>query len=226
MRSIRAVFVAAVLGGVLLCGAQAYAQQDTCRAAPVATVSDFNLQTVMELMSSTGRSAARDMTALETLINDPANGINNVDWDRDGLVDYVGCVERRTGSLRTVSFVAYPSSPPGRPTVPIAAVSIRHDSRSQQVRLEAMFALNVDGYARYNYDMTVRYRPSLANHLFLHWFFDVRPLYRPAYGERGPYRSYQPHARLTVSEIDRRRAAFQRRLRQPPVAPIPSELLH
>ena len=54
----------------------------------------------------------KDLSELEQVINDEKSGINNVDLDQDGKVDFIGIDESRDKKTIVLNFMAFPSSTP------------------------------------------------------------------------------------------------------------------
>ncbi|MBU0624904.1 hypothetical protein KKF05_01020, partial [Patescibacteria group bacterium] len=177
---------------------------------------DFDLQAVLSLIHPTNAQGVRNLTELETIINDPASGINNVDIDQDGQVDYIGCVEVNFGGQQSIDFVAYPSADPlnNQPVV-IASLTIRREPRLNQVIFEAAYPDYVYGSADWYYYDVYYYQARYGSWLFLDWWWSVRSPYRAVYHEVGPYHYwyhgrpyYHPHPAVTVIIIRGRRTAY------------------
>lgn len=162
----------------------------------------FDLQTALGLLRS---NKVKDAQSLEAAINDPSSGINNVDLDGDGQIDYIGIQESVTGNERHMAFMACPSSKVGDPTK-IADVTIRDDG--QQVYVGGGYSSVFQGYnnAYYSYNVP---RASFGDALFLAWMLTPsRPYY--AYQPYGygwaPRRVYAPsvlHTTRTTSTVTR-----------------------
>ena len=194
---------------------------------------DFDLVMVVELMSSSGRGSAANLAALEQLINDPATGINNVDSDGDGLVDYVQCrdepILRYAPDARTVTCEALSLS--GQKSGAERLVVIDVVQYRDRVIVSGIFSRPVRGPLVNGYTFEVVRDANYSNHYFLTWLFDTRPRHRPVYGRRGPYRYrvndqsfYRPWQKRSDAALERRRHEFRERLRRPPVAPIPPNI--
>lgn len=197
-------------------------------------VEDFDLEMVMDLVSSDGRGAASDLSALEEIINEPSTGINDVDLDGDGLVDYVGCTEDypdpRGRPIYGIICQAYPTTGYRSQPVPVAVVTVHRNDDAIEIR-GIYQRFYVDNVAGQNLVRTVRYDWSFRNRAFLVWMFDGHRRYVPVYRRQGPYRHRQgsepfhrPYARRGEDERNRLREAYRERRRRPPLAPIPREL--
>src|SRR5688572_12456526 len=89
----------------------------------------FDLQTVVGLVKD---QKVKDADELQTVING-TSGINNVDLDKDGQIDFVGVKETQAdGNARALDFVAVPSSRQGEP-VTIASISFSIDTTTNQL---------------------------------------------------------------------------------------------
>jgi hypothetical protein len=178
---------------------------------------DFDLQAVLSLIHPANIiQSPRDLAELEMIINDPTSGINNVDLDQDGRVDYVGCVESNLNGRHAIDFVAYPSADP-RNTQPIiiASLSIIRIVNPQRLIFEAGYAEYVYGYDEWFYYDVFYYDVFSPSWLFLTWWWNLRPLYHAIYYNDGPYYYwhqdhwyYRPPLVVTVVIIRERRTAY------------------
>jgi hypothetical protein len=146
-----------------------------------------NVQTQSFLMDSTAfdleaiTSMARgqqfkNAAELEAIINNGTSGLNNVDLDHDGQIDYVGIKESTTRESYTFDFVAVPSSRQGEP-VTIASMNFTNNRVTDQVVVQAAYPSYVSGYDQYYYNYMVPRGPTFGQMLFLSWMFSSRPAY-------------------------------------------------
>lgn len=167
----------------------------------------FDLQTAIGLLRT---NKVRDAQSLEAAINDSSSGINNVDLDNDGQIDYIGIQESVSGNERHMAFMACPSSKVGEPTK-IADVTIRDDG--QQVYVGGGYSSVFHGYNNAYYSYFVP-RASFGDALFLAWMLTPsRPYY--AYHPYGygwaPRRVYAPHV------MTQTRTSYQTQTRVSPI---------
>lgn len=174
-------------------------------AAPAAiTTQDFALDTVVGLL----RSGVNDGPTLEAKINDPASGINNVDLDKDGKVDFVQVVEALIPSGKKMELIAHASSG-GAPDTSIAAIKFTQSDSG--VDAEAGYAPLIDPTGQYYYRDHL-----LTNMLFAQWLFmPSRPIYFAPVPMGYAYRS-----RMAPTTFSSTRSTFTQSTR---VSPIRSE---
>src|SRR5690242_20560241 len=84
---------------------------------PGKTAASLQLNLVAEQLQG---SEVADVAALEAKINDPEAGINAVDIDEDGVIDFVQVVEKRKGDKTVLVLQAIPSSKKGENASKIA----------------------------------------------------------------------------------------------------------
>lgn len=179
----------------------------TVQATAPAAVSpqDFSLEIVVGLL----QSGVADAATLESKINDPSTGINNVDIDKDGRVDYIQIVEQMIPSGKKLELIAQPSSG----TIPeMTIAAIKFDTTGQELVAEAGFAPLVDP-AGVHY-----YRSNLAaSLLFTQWLLmPSRPIFlvhpRPI--------GYSYYGRRSAPAFSQTRTTYSQQTR---IAPIQAQ---
>jgi hypothetical protein len=155
---------------------------------------DFDLATVLELVKNNQASNGEE---LEKIINGDS-GINNVDIDGDGQIDYVFVKEgEQTEAGSTLQFWAVPSKTQDPEEAQlIATTSFSKDTQTNEITVAGGYPDYVSGYDNhyYSYRMPHRQGMTLGEAAFLLWAFDRhRPMYyRPymsSYYVRRPYLS-------------------------------------
>jgi hypothetical protein len=175
--------------------------------AEVATVSpqDFALDTVIGLL----RSGVNDGPTLEAKINDPSSGINNVDVDKDGKVDYVQVVEAQIPSGKKMELIAHASSG-SVPDTSIAAIKFTQSDTG--IDAQTGYAPLIDPAGRYYYQDHL-----LANMLFAQWLFmPSRPMYLAPVPMGYAYRS-----RMAPTVFTQTRSSFTTSSRVSPIVSQP-----
>lgn len=174
------------------------------------TTADFDLETATGLLRTKQVSNADE---LQARINDPQSGINNVDLDGDGMIDFVALKEERQGDSKQLNFLAFPSSKGGQDPVVIASVAFQ--VQNSQLTIAASYPSYVNGYAGANYVYNMPYTgPSFGEMLFLNWMFAPRPIYvHPVYSAFG----YHPRTVIAPTVVTTQRSTFRNETR---VAPI------
>ncbi len=160
--------------------------RDSCSAA----ADDFDLSAVMGLIKNEN---LKDAEALEKKINED-NGINNVDIDKDGKVDYIQVREKRLDDGYAFEFYAIPSSTQNVDDgCVIATLAFSKDASSNQVEIVGTYPVYITDYDAYHYYWYEPYpycSPYFAGPcvggwpFFVGWvFWPTRPLfwYRPFY---------------------------------------------
>ncbi len=183
--------------------------------APVATAQNhimdakaFNLGTVVALVKG---NKVTDAKSLESVINDPSTGINNVDLDGDGNIDFVAVQEIQQANGKRFELVAYPSSRNGEGAVTIASIDLV--LQGPQVVIQAGYPNYVYGYNSYYYhDYTMA-----RDILFWSWVMSARPLYlaRPYYSYGWGARPVAPYGTMM-----RTRTTYESRTRVSPVRAV------
>lgn len=183
---------------------QSAPQAGQTTATSAMSAQDLDLSTVSDLIRS-GR--ATDANSLQTLINDPAATINNVDLDKDGQVDPITVTEGQTANGKQFNLVANPAT--GEATT-VATINLTTNAQ-QQVVVQAGYPAYVTGYQDYYYNYTV------ANNLaFMMWAMSPRPIWYPQ-----PYRSYgwyHPWHTYDTGYVTQHRTTYSTQLH---VSPVP-----
>lgn len=114
---------------------------------------DFDLGLLASLLNENKISGG--VQGIEDYINNPSNGINYVDLDKDNKIDFVGVFEVRgdavdgAGASTTLDFRAYKSSKPNEEPIAIANVNIK--AAGQTVQIEAGYPSYVGGASSHYY---------------------------------------------------------------------------
>lgn len=189
-----------------LSGCDHTANVTVTNTAPV-TVSphDFALDTVVALL----RSGVNDGPTLESKINDPTSGINNVDIDQDGKVDYVQVQEAQIPSGKKMELIVHASSG-SVPDTSIAA--IKFTQADSGVDVQAGYAPLIDPVGQYYYRDHL-----LADMLFAQWLFmPMRPMYFAPMPMGYSYRS-----RMAPAAFSQTRTTFTQTSRISPIVSQP-----
>ena len=145
---------------------------------------DFDLGTVVAMIRD---GQVGDASTLQARINDPSAGINNVDTDKDGNVDFVRVQETVNGATRRYEFYAHPSgNANGEPTV-VATAEFSPETSGG-------YAVNA-GYPDYVYGHDAHYYHHVFHDVaFLTWAYGVHPVYAFPYATYHyvPYRLHAP----------------------------------
>lgn len=125
---------------------------------------------------------------LEKAINSD-NGINNVDVDKDGKIDYISVKEGRKGDAISLDLMAVPSGTqnPAEGVV-VASITFSKNTQTNTVEVSGGYPNYVSGYQD-NYYSYRHNGLSFGEAMFLAWMFSPRTAYyyNPYY-----YRSYVP----------------------------------
>ena len=172
---------------------------------------DFDLETVMAMMREDKVQSAEE---LEKKIND-GSGINNVDVDGDGKVDYIQVKESRNGDALLMDFLAIPSSTQNEnASETVATVRFSQNTTTNQVQVEGGYPNHVRGHNDHHYSYHHGHGLSMGEALFLTWLFmPSRPLfYRPyAMGY------YTPRPVYPASALQSRRSSYRTSMKVSPV---------
>ncbi|MEA3333661.1 MAG: hypothetical protein U9Q58_08700 [Pseudomonadota bacterium] len=147
---------------------------------------------------------AENASELERLLNNPKTGINNLDLNEDGKVDYIKVTEYGNEQNKGFSLTVEPVA---GETQEVATIDIEK-SGNDQASVEVKGNEQIYGQNHY-------YRSSfgMTDMLFMYWLFRPHPFYMSPYGYGhypGNYRSYN-----TVSQNNyRQRTAGQRDLKK------------
>lgn len=166
--------------------------------------SDFDLETVVGVVKENKVNGAEE---LEKFINSD-NGINNVDVDKDGKVDYLKVVESRDGQTVVLDIVATPSV---GDEVTVANLRFAQNTTSKEIVVEGGYPSYIEGYNSHYYSYR---RPglSLGETMFLAWVFMPSRSY---YYYARPI--YMPRPVLTGSSLTSRRTATRTTTKVGPV---------
>ena len=167
--------------------------------------SDFDLETVVGVVKQNKVTGAKE---LEKFVNSD-NGINNVDVDKDGKVDYIRVLESREGQNIVLDFAAVPSS--GGDEVTVANLRFAQNTTSKEVVVEGGYPTYVEGHNSHYYSYR---RPGLSfgEAMFLAWLFTPS---RSHYYHPVPV--YAPRSVLGRSTLNQRRTTTRTTTKVSPV---------
>lgn len=165
--------------------------------------SALDLATIADLLRS-GR--VQDADTLQATINNPANGLNNVDLDHDGNIDPITVTEvpSPTGG-RQFNLTANPATKP-----PVVVANIDVTMTNGQVLVQAGYPSYVTGYQNNYYQYN-----AAANVAFLAWALSSRPMYMAQ-----PYSSYSwytPQHVYAPDTVTQRRTTYTTQTQVSPV---------
>ena len=160
--------------------------------ASLLSFEDFDLETIVALIKEDKVNGAEQ---LESFVNGD-NGVNNVDIDKDGKIDYIRVVEGRDGQAITLDFSATPSSGKGE-EVTVANLKFTQNTTSNEMVVEGAYPNYVRGYDNHYYSYHTPHHHGLTTGeaIFLMWLMTpsrgmyVRPV--PMYQPRPVYSSSQ-----------------------------------
>ena len=123
----------------------------------------FDLETVVGVVKQNKFNGAEE---LEAFVNDN-NGVNNVDLDKDGNIDYISVKESREGETIVLDFVASPTT---GDTVTVANLKFTQNTSSQELEVQGGYPSYVQGGHSHYYSYR---RPGLSfgEAMFLAWMF-------------------------------------------------------
>lgn len=147
---------------------------------------DFDLQTVIGIVKGNGVS---NLEELENQINSAESGINNVDLDNDGQIDYLLIKENRDGGNFTLEFMAVPSSTKKETEANLVA-SMNIKKSGEAVEINGGYPDYVMGHDSHHYHYR-HHGISMGEALFLAWMLSPRALY------------YSPRPYMTVGYTSR-----------------------
>ena len=143
----------------------------------------LDLKAVGELLKK-----ADNAEQFETLLNDSSNGVNNLDLNEDGKVDYINVTEFGDEKVKGFSLT---TSPAAGETQELATIKIEKDAEGS-AKVETKGNENV--YGRNNYYHS-SWSPGLGTGLMMGYLFSSHSMFSSPYGygyyPRG-YRSYSP----------------------------------
>ena len=142
-------------------------------------VAGFDVNKLAQLVKT-----STDPQTLEKAINNPANGINNLDLDKDGNIDYVKVTEPAQNQLTVVDDVSPQQS------VTVASIHITPDQASNTADMTIQ---GNPSYVGDNYMYHSHF--SFTDFLILSYFLRPHPYYVPMY-HYGYYPSYYSRTRV------------------------------
>ncbi|HCC23116.1 TPA: hypothetical protein DF272_02970 [Candidatus Falkowbacteria bacterium] len=212
------IFIGAGCGRSTHSSHQTYTQTETETTGSVKT-DDFDLETLMTMIRENKVASIEEM---ETLVNGES-GINNVDIDQDGKIDYVVFRELPESNdiKRLVDLVAIPSSTGKEEDgVTIGQVEFERNTTTNQVVISGGYSQHVHGYNDYyySYPMAYHHGSGFATGLLLGYMFSPRPYYVPMY--RTGF--YSPRPVFAGPALSSRRDSFRssRQITKTQVSPI------
>lgn len=154
----------------------------------------LNLVAVGELLRQ-----AKDGAEFERLLNSPNNGVNNLDLNEDGQVDYISVTEYGDNRVKGFSLTTEPA--PGE-TQEVATIEVEKAGDQANVQIHGNERLY--GQNHYHHSSF-----GLMDFLILSWLFQPRPLFASPYGfgnypgdyrptSTQPYQSYQRDIRTAT----------------------------
>lgn len=154
----------------------------------------LNLVAVGELLKK-----AKDGAEFEKLLNSPNNGVNNLDLNEDGQVDYISVTEYGDSRVKGFSLTTEPA--PGE-TQEVATIEVEKAGDQANVQIQGNERLY--GQNHYHHSSF-----GLMDFVILSWLFQPRPLFASPYGYNNypggyrpystqPYQSYQRDMRSTT----------------------------
>lgn len=141
---------------------------------------------------------AKDAETLEKLINDPAQGVNNLDLNEDDKVDYINVTEYGKGSNRGFSLT---SDMGGGEIQEIATIQIEKKGDNADVQVQG----NREIYGNNSYYHS--HMPGIGSYLLMSYMFRPHPFYysRWGYGYYPPY--YRSYGRVSHRAYSSRNTA-------------------
>ncbi len=143
---------------------------------------------------------AENAAELERLLNDKNTGINNLDLNEDGKVDYIKVTEYGNEQSKGFSLTVEPVA---GETQEVATIDIEKSGKDQAV-VEVKGNEQIYGQNHY-------YRSSfgITDMLFMYWLFRPHPFYMSPYGYGHYPGSYRPYN--TVSQTNYRQNTASKR---------------
>ncbi len=165
---------------------------------------DFDLETVIGLVKGNGVS---NIEELEAQVNSPDSGINNVDLDADGMIDYISVRENRDGGNFTLEFMAVPSSTKKEADANlVASMNIKQSGESTEV--SGSYPSYVHGHDTHHYHYSHRgHGLSMGEAMFLAYMFSPS---RVMYMSPRPYMAvgYAPRSYMSASQRTTTRSSY------------------
>ena len=134
---------------------------------------------------------AENATELERLLNDPATGVNNLDLNEDGKVDYVKVTEYGNDKSKGFSLTVEPIA---GEVQEIATINIEK-SGDDKAEVEVRGNEQIYGQNHYHHSSF-----GMTDMLFMYWLFRPHPMYMSPWGYGRYPGSYGAHN--TVSQRD------------------------
>jgi hypothetical protein len=140
---------------------------------------------------------AKDAEGLEKLLNDPSEGVNNLDLNEDEKVDYINVTEYGEGNNRGFSLT---TDMGGGEVQEIATVQIEKKGDNADVQVQG----NRQIYGNSNYYHS--HMPGIGTYLLMSYMFRPHPFYysRWGYGYYPPY--YRSYGRVSHGAYSSRTA--------------------
>ncbi len=148
---------------------------------------------------------AKNAEDLEKLLNDPATGVNNLDLNEDGKVDYIKVTEYGSDQDNNNGFSLTVEPAPGE-VQEIATIDIAKSGDKAEVEVRG----NEQIYGQNHY-----YHSSfgITDMLFMYWLFRPHPMYMSPWGYGHYPGSYRPYSTVSHNEY-RNRTAGKRDLKR------------
>jgi len=143
---------------------------------------------------------AENATELERLLNDPATGVNNLDLNEDGKVDYVKVTEYGNDKSKGFSLTVEPIA---GEVQEIATINIEK-SGDDKAEVEVRGNEQIYGQNHYHHSSF-----GMTDMLFMYWLFRPHPMYMSPWGYGRYPGSYRAHN--TVSQRDYKNRTTGRR---------------
>jgi hypothetical protein len=186
---------------------------ETNTQAHLMDAKDLDLQAIVGMVKNNKVNGAKE---LEKAIN-TTSGINNVDIDKDGKIDYIIVKENRGGSNGAISLdlLALPSSTKKQEeATTVASISFKKNVQSNRVEVSGGYPNYVNGYNNHYYSYH-HHGLSFGEGMFLMWMYSAhRPLYyRPMF-----YRSYySPRPIYSAGQLRSSRTTYRSQTKVSPV---------
>ncbi len=134
---------------------------------------------------------------LEKLLNDPKTGINNLDLNEDGKVDYIKVTEYGNDKVKGFSLTVEPA--PGE-TQEVATIDIEKEG-NDKVEVEVRGNEQIYGQNHYYHNSF-----GITDMLFMYWLFRPHPFYMSPWGYGHYPGGYQPYNTVSYSRYKSRTA--------------------
>ncbi len=134
---------------------------------------------------------------LEKLLNDPKTGINNLDLNEDGKVDYIKVTEYGNDKTKGFSLTVEPES---GETQEVATIDIKK-SGADKAEVEVRGNEQIYGQNQYYHSSF-----GITDMLFMYWLFRPHPLYMSPYGYGYYPGNYRPYSTVSHANYKNRTA--------------------